>query len=345
MQKVEEIYWLRAYGCVAVFLFHWLDHINQRVDNVVTDLMRIPLVLGTPIFLFISVFVFAIRYNKQVPPGFLGQRIKYVMLPYLVYGFIYSTAEWVRLLNSDEPVGFISNATEYFIFAGWHGYFLIVAMQFYTAYWLFTRWQLWRFNPEPWLWGSCVVSMAYWGLAYWLEVAPPGYLLWIAPLGWVYLFFLALVLVRYYLPTPPSEPQSQPVQLPAWVSVLAWPGWLIGMVACIVMATFAGWLAFSSKEVWVIPFFVLFTLWAMRYLKGRRAPAWVRYINAYSFGIYLAHPMFFAITDFIVGPSTLPLVVYAALLIIVGSVGSVLLNKAANTTTLGAMLFGKRLKV
>ncbi|MCC5902266.1 MAG: acyltransferase family protein [Halomonas sp.] len=345
MQKVEEIYWLRAYGCVAVFLFHWLDHINQRVDNVVTDLMRIPLVLGTPIFLFISVFVFAIRYNKQVPPGFLGQRIKYVMLPYLVYGFIYSTAEWVRLLNSDEPVGFISNATEYFIFAGWHGYFLIVAMQFYTAYWLFTRWQLWRFNPEPWLWGSCVVSMAYWGLAYWLGVAPPGYLLWIAPLGWMYLFFLALVLVRYYLLTPASAPQSQPVQQPAWVSVLAWPGWLIGMIACIVMATFAGWLAFSSKEVWVIPFFVLFTLWAMRYLKGRRAPAWVRYINAYSFGIYLAHPMFFAITDFIVGPSTLPLVVYAALLIIVGSVGSILLNKAANTTTLGAMLFGKRLKV
>ena len=73
MQKIEEIYWLRAYGCVAVFLFHWLDHLNQRVDNVVTDLMRIPLVLGTPVFLFISVFVFAVRYDKQVPPGFLWQ--------------------------------------------------------------------------------------------------------------------------------------------------------------------------------------------------------------------------------------------------------------------------------
>jgi hypothetical protein len=33
------------------------------------------------------------------------------------------------------------------------------------------------------------------------------------------------------------------------------------------------------------------------------------------------------------------------LLIVVGSVGSILLNKAANTTTMGAMLLGKRLKV
>ncbi|MDC6679081.1 acyltransferase family protein, partial [Leclercia adecarboxylata] len=123
MRKVEEIYWLRAYGCMAVFLFHLLDHVNQRVDNLVTDLMRLPLVLGTPIFLFISIFVFAVRYDKSVPEGFLTQRVKYVMVPYFVYGFIYSTAEWVRLQTTDEPVGFIANAIEYYVYAGWHGYF------------------------------------------------------------------------------------------------------------------------------------------------------------------------------------------------------------------------------
>ncbi len=139
--------------------------------------------LGTPVFLFISIFVFAVRYDKQVPPGFLLQRVKYVMLPYLMYGFIYSTAEWWRLAGSDDAVGFLANARSYFIYAGWHGYFLIIAMQFYAAYWAFTRWQLWRVNPVPWLWVACVVSMAYWGLAYWFQVEPPGYLLWIAPWG------------------------------------------------------------------------------------------------------------------------------------------------------------------
>ncbi|CEP38008.1 MULTISPECIES: acyltransferase family protein [Halomonadaceae] len=341
MRKIEEIYWLRAYGCIAVFLFHLLDHVNQRLDNVATDLMRIPLVLGTPIFLFIAVFVFAVRYDKAVPEGFLAQRVKYVMVPYFVYGFIYSTAEWVRLQASDEPVGFVANTIEYYVYAGWHGYFLIIAMQFYVAYWLFTRWQLWRLNPVPWLWGACVISMAYWGLAYWFDVDLPGYLLWIAPLGWIYVFFLALVLVRYY----PLAPESVMLARPVWMQQMARPFWLALMVALIIAATFAGWLAFSSKEVWVIPFFVLFTLCAMRYLARRPAPLWVRHINAYSFGIYLAHPMFFVLTDLAIEPLSLPVGVYALVLIVVGAVGSVGLNKLANTTTLGAMLFGKQLKV
>mgnify|MGYP003649050653 CR=1 FL=1 len=341
MRKIEEIYWLRAYGCIAVFLFHLLDHVNQRLDNVATDLMRIPLVLGTPIFLFIAVFVFAVRYDKAVPEGFLAQRVKYVMVPYFVYGFIYSTAEWVRLQASDKPVGLVANAIEYYVYAGWHGYFLIIAMQFYVAYWLFTRWQLWRLNPVPWLWGACVISMAYWGLAYWFDVDLPGYLLWVAPLGWIYVFFLALVLVRYY----PLAPEGLILARPAWMQQMARPLWLALLVALIVAATFAGWLAFSSKEVWVIPFFVLFTLCAMRYLAGRPAPSWVRQVNAYSFGIYLAHPMFFVLTDLAVEPLSLPISVYALLLMVVGVVGSVGLNKLANTTTLGAMLFGKRLKV
>ncbi|NYT71348.1 acyltransferase [Halomonas sp. QX-2] len=341
MRKIEEIYWLRAYGCIAVFLFHLLDHVNQRLDNVATDLMRIPLVLGTPIFLFIAVFVFAVRYDKSVPEGFLAQRVKYVMVPYFVYGFIYSTAEWLSQQPSDESVGFVANAIEYYVYAGWHGYFLIIAMQFYVAYWLFTRWQLWRLNPVPWLWGACGISMAYWGLAYWFDVDLPGYLLWIAPLGWIYVFFLALVLVRYY----PLAPESVMLTRPAWMQQMARPALLVLMVALIIAATFAGWLAFSSKEVWVIPFFVLFTLCAMRYLAGRPAPLWVRYINAYSFGIYLAHPMFFVLADLAVEPLSLPIGGYALVLMAVGVVGSVGLNKLANTTTLGAMLFGKRLKV
>ena len=238
-------------------------------------------------------------------------------------------------------MGFIANAIEYFVYAGWHGYFLIIAMQFYMAYWLFTRFQLWRLNPVPWLWGSCVISMAYWGLAYWLGIDLPGYLLWVAPLGWIYVFFLALVLVRYY----PLAPESVLALRPTWMQRLAQPVWLALLVALIIAGTFAGQLAFSSKEVWVIPFFVLFTLCAMRYLAGRPVPVWVRHVNAHSFGIYLAHPMFFVLADLAVAPLALPVVVYALVLIVVGIVGSVALNKLANTFTLGAMLFGKQLKV
>ncbi len=55
--------------------------------------------------------------------------------------------------------------------------------------------------------------------------------------------------------------------------------------------------------------------------------------------------MFFVLTDLAVEPLSLPIGVYALLLMVVGVVGSVGLNKLANTTTAGAMLFGKQLKV
>ena len=54
-----------------------------------------------------------------------------------------------------------------------------------------------------------------------------------------------------------------------------------------------GVLESASKEVWVIPLFMLSTLVAMRYLKDITAPRWVRYINQYSFGIYLVVPRCF----------------------------------------------------
>ena len=72
----------------------------------------------------------------------------------------------------------------------------------------------------------------------------------------------------------------------------------------------------------MIPLFMLSTLVAMRYLKKHHTVlAWVRYINQYSFGIYLAHPMFFAITDVLVMPLALPITVYVLLLIVMGCHG------------------------
>ncbi|WP_343076074.1 acyltransferase family protein [Halomonas elongata] len=105
MQRVEEIYWLRAYGCLAVFAFHLLDHLNQRLDTLVTDVARIPTVFGTPVFIFISVFLFSLRYGNEVPRGFLGNRLKYIMVPYLVYGLAYAVAEFLRLHAADDDAG------------------------------------------------------------------------------------------------------------------------------------------------------------------------------------------------------------------------------------------------
>ena len=341
MRRIEEIYWLRFYGCLAVFTFHFLDRLNQHIDNVYVDLARIPTVLGTPIFIFISIFLFSARYGNQPPSGFLTRRLQYVMVPYLTYGLIYSLTNYASQRSDGVPIDFIDNLIQYLIYAGWHGYFLIIAMQFYAFYWLYCRYDLERrLPPGPWLVIGSLVGIAYWGLTRLLGIEPPGYLLWIAPLGWIYLFFLAMLVVHYY----PRLSRERLHELP-WLKLLSHPALLTLYIAMIVLCTLLGWLEYSSKETWVIPLFILFTLFSVTRLRNVRATPLVKTINRYSFGIYLAHPMFFAVVDFIHEFMRFSLPVYALLLLVVGMAGSIGLNRLANALPWGGMLFGKTLHV
>lgn len=341
MKRIEEIYWLRFYGCLAVFGYHFLDHLNQYVDNVYVDLTRIPTVLGTPIFIFISIFLFTIRYGNRPPSGFLVKRLQYVMVPYFVYGLIYSLTKYVNLRREGVPVDLLGNLIEYLFFAGWHGYFLIIAMQFYAFYWLYCRYDLERWLPPgPWLVLGSLIGIAYWGLTRHFDIEPPGYLLWIAPLGWIYLFFLAMLVVRHYPQLAPGRLKEVP-----WLKWLSRPELLLAYVSVIVLLTLLGRLEYSSKETWVVPFFILFTLFTVTRLRNVRASPLVKTVNRYSFGIYLAHPMFFAIVDFANEFVPFTLLSYSLTLIVVGMAGSIGLNRIANGIPGGGMLFGKTLHV
>jgi probable poly-beta-1,6-N-acetyl-D-glucosamine export protein len=341
MKRIEEVYWLRFYGCLAVFTFHFLDRLNLHVDNVYVDLARIPTVLGTPIFIFISIFLFSMRYGNQPPPGFLLKRLQYVMVPYFVYGLIYSVSQYLSLRREGASAGLVEQLVEYLFYAGWHGYFLIIAMQFYAFYWLYARFDLdRRLPPGPWLVAGSLIGIAYWGLTRLYGIEPPGYLLWIAPLGWVYLFFLAMLVVRHYPRLVPGRLGELP-----WLKWLSHPALLAGYVALTALLTWQGWLEFSSKETWVIPLFILFTLLVVTRLRNVRAPPLVKTVNRYSFGIYLAHPMFFAIVDFLHEFIPFSLLVYSVMLIVVGMAGSIAFSRLANQLPGGGMLFGKTLHV
>ncbi|MGR2739353.1 acyltransferase family protein [Billgrantia sp. Q4P2] len=341
MRRIEEIYWLRFYGCLAVFGFHFLDRLNQYLNNVYIDLARIPTVLGTPIFIFISIFLFSARYGDRPPSGFLAKRLQYVMVPYVVYGLIYSLTKYVNLRREDVPVDLVDTLVDYLIYAGWHGYFLIIAMQFYAFYWLYSRYGLERWLPPgPWLVLGSLIGIAYWGLTRHFAIDPPGYLLWIAPLGWIYLFFLAMLVVRHY----PQLALQRLHEVP-WIKWLSRPELLLAYVVAIALFTWFGWLEHSSKETWVVPLFILFTLFTVTRLRSVRATPLVKFVNRYSFGIYLAHPMFFAMVDFAHEFVPFSLFVYSLLLIVVGMAGSITLNRVANGIPGGGMLFGKTLHV
>lgn len=337
MKQIEEIYWLRFYGCVAVFAFHLIDRVERNyLEHPLLDLAYIPTVVGTPIFIFISIFLFSARYGTEVPHQFLARRLKYVMTPYLVYGLVYSLGEFFRLRLSGEPVALVPHLTEYMVFAGWHGYFLIIAMQFYLLFWCYNRFRLWRWLPAgPSLVGSALVAMIWWGYVRWYPLEPPGYLHWIAPIGWLYLFFLAVLLVRHY---PDLQAQR-------WFRWASRPLWLVGLLLGIVYLTIEGQLAYSSKETWVVPLFILALLCALPYLMNRRATPMVRMTNRASFGIYLAHPLFFSVVDFINWQVPIPLWLYVIALLVVGVAGSLALNALVNRAEWSAVMFGKQLVV
>jgi len=243
-------------------------------------------------------------------------------------------AEFLRLRAAGVEAGLAETLREYLVYAGWHGYFLIIAAQFYAFYWLHGRFDLARWLPAtPWLLIGSLISMAWWGYWQWRSTLPPGYLHWIAPLGWLYLFFLALVLVRHYHDRPESRP--------AWLVALARPRWLVALVGLVALLSLPGWLEYSSKEVWVVPLFLLFTLWIMERLRGRPAPPLVRRLNEFSFGIYLAHPMFFNLVDVLDPGQRLPLALYVVALAVVGMAGSIAWNLTANRVQWGGLLFGK----
>jgi len=336
-KPIEEIYWLRFYGALAVFTFHLIDRIERYyLETTALDLLRIPTSLGTPIFIFISIFLFSLRYGEKIPHDFLVTRLKYIMLPYFAYGLIYATTEYIRVSLGGAGTSYITYLREYLLFAGWHGYFLVVAMQFYIFFWLYNRFRLWTWLPsERWLIPASLISMAWWGYFRWYDIEPPGYLHWIAPLGWVYLFFLAMLMVRYY-------PDIRKNRLMATFSQ---PVWLFAIVGWLVSMTFLHEMEYSSKEAWVIPLFTFALLFAMPKLGGLVAPPLVRKVNEASFVIYLAHPLFFSVVDFVGWNVDLPLWLYVIALMVVGMGGSIMLSHIVNRADWSATLFGKRLRV
>ncbi len=149
-----------------------------------------------------------------------------------------------------------------------------------------------------------------------------------------------MLVVRRYPQLSPDRLHEVPI-----LQRLAHPALLLVYVGVIVLFTLRGSLAYSSKETWVVPLFILFTLVAVTRLRQVPAPALVKTINRYSFGIYLAHPMFFALVDVGNAYWQLPLWLYALLLVSVGMAGSIWLNRVANRLPWGGMLLGKTLQV
>src|SRR5699024_1571354 len=137
-----EVVWFRGVAALTVVTIHALSRMNRLTPEVDLFPVLLPLMYATPVFVFISEYLFSRSYPEGLPEGFYRRRFKYLVLPYLSMGIAYAVYD-----NWDTSVLEIARAAAANILLGqFVGYFVLVIVQFYLLHHLFHR-HLKRWNP------------------------------------------------------------------------------------------------------------------------------------------------------------------------------------------------------
>ncbi|MGM0419476.1 MAG: acyltransferase family protein, partial [Bacillota bacterium] len=151
-RRIEEIDLLRSIAIICVVIVHSVSRVieiyeshnmllSYQKDILLT--IRLFTTFGTPIFIFLSVFLLAYAYSDHLPDNFMKKRVKLILIPYISMALIYAfimVHENGFLHNGDAVIKYIQYFIEN-IFTGFyrHGYFIIVIFQFYIIYKLFNK--------------------------------------------------------------------------------------------------------------------------------------------------------------------------------------------------------------
>jgi membrane-bound acyltransferase YfiQ involved in biofilm formation len=281
---VAEITTMRGIACVAIVLLHalpaWLRHLG--LDGPGWADLRLLLTVGTPVFVFLSGFVLAYAYPRSVPRGFLVNRVRYILLPYLAVGLV--TATYAGRADLATVPGRYAGV----VLGGWHGYFVLVVLQFYVlhlVWWRFVD----RFGQRALLLGAAVVNVGYLAV-FNLTSAPTGggpfvdhlwgrgYWYWLP--AWLFYFALA-----YRCGTDVGGVRAWTRRHLRWLVVAT-----VAVAAAALVIRHLGLLGVTSKRVDMV---VLASLTALTLFGAvgrlRRTPWLVEQVSRHSFGIYLLH--------------------------------------------------------
>ncbi|WP_170234616.1 acyltransferase family protein [Macrococcus equipercicus] len=126
-----ELNYLRIIFCLIIITTHILTEytLNYQPDDKqikVIYWIRMAIIFGTPGFIMLSQLLVTMNYKAALPKNYLSSRFSFIVVPYLIIGLFYSLSESQ------------ANGHTYwheFMFAvvsgNWHGYFVIVIVQFF----------------------------------------------------------------------------------------------------------------------------------------------------------------------------------------------------------------------
>ncbi|UTH10223.1 acyltransferase family protein [Macrococcoides canis] len=165
MNKKVELNYLRSILCVFVVVTHLFTQysINTSPDDKQIETLywvRMLFIIGTPGFIMLSQVLITMNYKIKLPPNFLLQRIKYILIPYLFVGTYYSFSEYMYLRRPFNLIFY-----DAVIKGNWYGYFILVIFQFYlltkVIYFINQKFNINIFKSKIIITISVIINMVY----------------------------------------------------------------------------------------------------------------------------------------------------------------------------------------
>jgi probable poly-beta-1,6-N-acetyl-D-glucosamine export protein len=339
---INEIYWLRCIACLSIVVIHSITSGLEFFANHSTESMQrslrgiqIGLMYATPMFIFISEFLFARNYSDGVPKGFLKTRVKALLVPYVSMGIVFAWA-----FNRDGTFkSFLIQCVNNIFLGQFIGYFIIVIFQFYLLH-MFLHKQLSKWSPKKVLPIAFIINSLYLALFNFYP-APEGVVFaymwdrgyWLFFGGWVFYFVLGFYCGKYY-------EEFKRLLHRYWYTVCLAP--FVCLVAVVMLRDIGLPEVVSSKRIDVM-FYTTSMIFFIILVSSKiqRVPSLILFISKYSFNIYLIHHLIV----WKLGLVNYDIVMHILFVFTFSLLGSIVIASLFSKIPYGHYLVGKVLKV
>lgn len=334
-----DVVYIRAIACLTVVLLHSIAgvyHLDEYSELItIGKYVRTPFIFATPIFIVLSEYLLAFKYGNALPAGFLRKRVENIFVPFLVMGTL------ALFLDSEGQPELTFNSGFLRIFSGgWHGWFVLVIMQFYLFRPVLVR-LYHSFKPLHILSAALVVQILFMVSVHALRsFSEPGDRSWFVLSGhriflpaWVFYFYAG----HFF-------GQNRDVMLQKFGKNISYAAFAV--LASLGLSYFVSWkfkTPLSSRRFDVVFYstsvFALLIVLSQRFGKPNR---FFSEVAAHSFGIFLWHYFFIIGISAILQLVGLPHPILVAIILFIGSLsGSVLMVKLLNALPFGHFISGR----
>lgn len=343
---VHQIFFIRFVACLCVVFIHAITDtlIVYELDPITTKALKniqVVVMFATPVFVLISEFVLGFSNSKA--KGFWSKRIQFILLPYLVIGFVYAIIPYIEKgFANFELVPFLVRVLKIYFPGSWHGYFVVIIFQFYILHYFFKH-LLDRYSAKIMIPLSFIVNFFF---LYYTNFAPhidnpimhwyyENKISTILVAGWIFYFVVA-----YYCGTHIHTFQRLLEKYRIWI----FSGTVVNLAVILYLVNNNILAGISSKRVDMVLYtvFMFFTLYYIA-TKMKKIPHWMMVVSQTSYAIYLLHPLFQVnlLRNMILKDLNLNFGIYIAILTIIGILGPAGVAILLNRWKYGALIVGK----